>query len=50
MDEEYRTVNDVWKELADSYCKLGKLLGELNRMLENGQRKETKQKELDKGE
>ena len=31
-ESEYRTVKDIWKEIADSYIKLGALLGELNRM------------------
>ena len=31
-EEEYRTSNDIWKEIARGYTDLGKLLDELNRM------------------
>lgn len=39
MTKEYRTVKDIFKELAVAYDKLGKLLDELNRMRIKGENK-----------
>ena len=33
MPNEYRTINDVMKELGKAYLELGKLLAELDRLM-----------------
>jgi len=38
MESEYRTSTDIWKEIAQCYTKLGKLLDELNRINKNSNR------------
>mgnify|MGYP005840328687 CR=1 FL=1 len=38
-ESEYRTIKDIWKEIADSYVKLGNLLDEANRMFLKGMKK-----------
>jgi len=39
---EYRTTEDILKEASDAYCKLGRLMDELTRLMKGGRKDDNK--------